>query len=135
MSAARPVALEIARRFLRDAGDDRSLDLASVSDQQMLRRLNVVTTEGTLTNAGALAFVGRGEPALDYTRRRHRAGDSQRRVRDHGRSLLEEIAEIEKAADAHNETRHVPHGFVIGQFRGGPAACRPRSGGERRRAP
>src|SRR5665647_2283003 len=75
---ARPAALEIARRHLRASGEAPAAQLANAPDQEMLRRLNAVDGEGYLTNAGALVFVGRGDPALDYIRRTVPAGDSRR---------------------------------------------------------
>lgn len=114
---ARTAALEIARRHLRGSGETSAADLARASDQEMLRRLDVVDGEGYLTNAGVLAFVGRGDPALDYLRRTVPAGDSRRRVHQPNLSLLEEIGAVESAVDAFNEERHVRSGFVIGRLR------------------
>lgn len=119
---ARPAALEIARRHLKDSGEPGAADLARATDQEMLRRLNVVDSEGYLTNAGVLSFVGRGDPALDYLRRTVPAGDSRRRVRQRGLSLLEEVDSVESAVDAFNEERHVRSGFVIGRLRELPVA-------------
>ncbi|TQL02872.1 ATP-binding protein [Cellulomonas sp. SLBN-39] len=119
----RPEALNLARRHLDRAGGARELDLARATDHDLLRRLNVVTTDGYLTNAGALAFVGRGEPALDYIRRAVAGGDSRRRVREAGMSLLEEIERVEENVDAFNETRHVQRGFVIARVPELPAAA------------
>lgn len=119
----RPAALEIARRHLRASGETSAADLALASDQEMLRRLNAVDGEGYLTNAGVLAFVGRGDPALDYIRRVVPAGDSRRRVRQAGLSLLEEIDAIESAVDAFNEERHIRRGLVIGRVKELPAAA------------
>ena len=109
---ARPAALEIARRHLRGSGESGPADLARASDQEMLRRLDVVDGEGYLTNAGALAFVGRGEPALDYLRRTVPAGDSRRRVHQSGLALLEEIDAVEHVGQ--NLTVTSPGGFVGG---------------------
>lgn len=120
---ARPAALELARRHLRASGEPGAVDLAGVSNQQMLRRLNAVDGEGYLTNAGVLTFTGRGDPALDYIRRSFPAGDSRRRVREAGRSLLEEIDAVEAAVDAFNEERHIRRGFVIGRLRDLPVAA------------
>lgn len=120
---ARPEALALARRHLRASEEAAAIDLASAPDPELLRRLNVVTADGYLTNAGALAFVGRESPALDYIRRSVPAGDSRRRIRQGGRSLLEEIDEVEAAVDAFNEERHVRRGLVIGRLRELPPAA------------
>ncbi len=80
-SDARPVALERARGYLIASGESQAVDLAGASDSDLLRRLNVVSRNGTLTNAGALAFVGTGENAIDYIRREVPGGDSTNRLR------------------------------------------------------
>lgn len=115
LSDARPQAIDVARDFLRASADPMAADLANASDGQMLRRLNVVTGDGHLTNAGALVFVGRGNPGLDYLRREYAGGDSGTRVRRENRSLVEELAEVFLALDAHNATRHVQQGLVVAQ--------------------
>ena len=51
------------------SNDAKALDLMTASDADLLRRLNTVTDDGYLTNAGALVFVGRPTAALDYLRR------------------------------------------------------------------
>jgi len=120
---ARPAALALARRHLRDSGETGASELAGASDAELLRRLNVVDGEGYLTNAGALTFVGRPEPALDYIRRAVPAGDSRKRVRVGHRSLLEEVAEVEAAIEAFNEERHIRRGLVIGRLRELPVSA------------
>jgi ATP-dependent DNA helicase RecG len=113
----RPAALEIARRHLRASGEQHAAELASASDAELLRRLNVVTGDGYLTNAGALAFVGRGAAAIDYLRRSAIGEDRRRRVREDGLGLLEELDAVESAIDAFNEERTVRRGFVVGHVR------------------
>jgi ATP-dependent DNA helicase RecG len=117
LSMARPQALSIARDFLMASGDPASEELARARDGQLLNRLNVVTHDGMLTNAGVLAFVGRGRPGLDYIHRDHAGGDSTARVRRSDRSVLEELAEIFLTIDANNATRHVQTGLVVRQIR------------------
>lgn len=114
---ARPAALALAREFLRQSGENGAADLAEATDSELLRRLNVVTGDGYLTNAGALAFVGRAEPALDYVRRAVPGGDSVARVRTGERSVIEEIAEVEQLIGAHNGVRQVARGLVVGRVR------------------
>lgn len=117
INAARPQALAAARDFLLSSGDPTSEELTRNSDAQLLRRLNVVANDGTLTNAGVLAFVGRGAPCLDYVHREFAGADSSARVRRDGRSLLEELAEIFLTIEAHNTTRHLQAGLVVRQVR------------------
>lgn len=115
--AVRPAALAIARRHLRESQEGPAQELASVTDAELLRRLNVITQDGYLTNAGHLTFVGRGLPVLDYQRRSVRGADTRRRVLEADLSLLEEIDAVESAIDAFNEERHIRRGFVIGRLR------------------
>lgn len=117
VSEARPAAIALARDFLRESGESHAEELASDSDTNLLRRLNVATPDGRLTNAGALAFVGRADPCLDYIRRAHAGGDSLSRIHKSGRSLLEELAEVFQAVDANTPTVHLPRGLVIAQHR------------------
>lgn len=116
-TAARPQALAVARDFLLASGEPAAEELANTTDTQLLRRLNAVTGHGMLTNAGVIAFVGRGDPCLDYIRRAYAGGDSTARARRPGRSLLEELAEVFLTIDAHNSTRHVQTGLVVRQVR------------------
>ena len=60
-----PVAAEIARRYLHAAGDEASLDLASASDRDLLRRLNVAT-------GGRAAHQRRLTAVRAHPRGRHR---------------------------------------------------------------
>ncbi|WP_162150435.1 ATP-binding protein [Arthrobacter sp. H5] len=114
---ARPTAVEIARDFLLASNEDAAQDLARASTQNFLKRLNVVTNEGTLTNAGALAFVGRDAPAIDYIRRDFAGSDSTARLRAGGRSILEELSGVMTMVSAHNSVRHISSELSIGQVR------------------
>jgi len=120
-TAARPTALAIARDFLSSSNDPAAEELTRATDSQLLRRLNVVTHDGMLTNAGVIAFVGRSTPSVDYIHRAHSGGDSDARVRRSNRSLLEELAEVFLTIEAHNATRHVQAGLVVRQVRDIPA--------------
>lgn len=115
--SARPAALQRARDFLRAAGDERSKDLVTASDADLLRRLNVLTGDGTLTNAGVLAFVGRIDSALDHHQRRSQGGDSVVRIDTRGLGLLEELHDVFTAIEAASSTVHVPVGLVQRQIR------------------
>lgn len=113
----RPAALSQARDLLLASGEPHAEELAQDTDANLLRRLNVVTPTGNLTNAGVLAFVGRGDPCLDFVRRDYAGGDSLVRVRRRDRSLLEELAEVFQALEATTPTVHRQQGLVIGQER------------------
>ena len=114
---ARPRALALARDFLVDSGEDAAIDLAEASDRDVLRRLNVATDDGYLTNAGVLAFIGRERPCLDYMRREVAGGDTLARVRASGKSLLEELDEVFTTMNAHVATRQVLTGLTMAQVR------------------
>lgn len=112
----RAPAVQRARDFLLEAGDERSVELASTRDADLLRRLNVLTVDGRLTNAGVIAFVGREVPAIDYQRREHSGGDSIQRLRTTGVGLLEELYDVDRAMDAANPVRQVTVGLVNRQI-------------------
>ena len=115
---ARAGALDQARQFLRESGEPRALELAAAVDAELLRRLNVVTGEGMLTNAGVIAFVGRGEPSVDYIRRQVAGGERTTRVRRVERALLQELAETFQALEGNNAVLQLQRdGLVIGQLR------------------
>lgn len=111
----RPVAVELAARYLRLRGGSSDLDLAEASTPDLIRRLNLVDGEGTLTNAGSLLFVATPSVGIDYMRRDAPGGDSRTRIRGEG-PLLEQIHEAERAGEAANPTFHVAHGFSHGQM-------------------
>lgn len=123
VTSARATSLERAREFLRASREEHALELADATDVDLLTRLNVVTPDGMLTNAGAVAFVGRDEPALDYVRRETAGGDSVNRVREGRRGLIEELYEVERAIALANPVRHIPDGLVTGQVRQLPSSA------------
>ena len=114
-----PIAVEIARRYLRRSNHRDATDLADAGDGDLIRRLNVVDGRGRLTNAGSLLFVATPAIGIDYLRRDVPGGDSTNRVRGRG-PLLSQIADVEKAAADANRTRHVPLGFVVRRTRSIP---------------
>ncbi len=133
VGSARAGALETARGFLRASREEHSLDLADAPNLDLLTRLDVVTADGMLTNAGVVAFVGREAPGLDYVRREAAGGDSLNRVRRGGRGLVEELSEVEQAIRLANPVRHVPDGLVAGPGPGAARRCRPRDDRQRLR--
>ncbi|GAA4797698.1 RNA-binding domain-containing protein [Rothia endophytica] len=62
----RPAALNAARSFLDATGLPNHLDLSRADDEDLLRRLGVVTAQNTFTNAGYLLLIGRGQPDITY---------------------------------------------------------------------
>ncbi|VEI13519.1 ATP-binding protein [Trueperella bialowiezensis] len=116
----RSAALELARKYLFESGDERALDLAHAPDLDLLRRLNVMTAEGDLRNAGVVLFVARDVPALDYVRRPFFGADSEERINEPGKSLLEELDTVFTTARAYNPEKHVDRGLQIARYRSLP---------------
>lgn len=118
-----PTAVEMARRFLREAadtGDQHAADLVIATDHDLLRRLNVVAdTNGTLTNAGSLLFVGTPNYGIDYIRRDAPGADSTNRVRS-TRSLLEQVFDADQAIRTANRVVHAGDGLAHAQRRAIP---------------
>lgn len=120
LADANPVALELARRYLTAAGDSAADALAEASDEDLLRRLNLATGEGRLTNAGSLLFVATPVVGIDYIRRDHPGGDSTSRMEGAG-PLLEQVWAVDQASQAANRVVHIPKGLAMGQVRVIPA--------------
>jgi len=95
---------------LRASGEAHAGELAGRPTPELRRSLNVVTGDGLLTNAGVVAFVGRGEPGLNYVRRDVAGGDSRQRVLEGSRGLLEELQEVFTHIAANNAVSHLPRG-------------------------
>ncbi len=119
LADADPIAIGIARRYLEAAGDEPAMDLARASDEDLLRRLNVVDGNGRLTNAGSLLFVGTPAAGIDYIRRDVPGADSISRIRT-SRPLLEQVWEVDHAASLSNRLIHTTAGFARGQVRALP---------------
>src|SRR5699024_9511425 len=119
-SQARAQALQIARDFLQNSGDLRTEDLAEAEDEDLLRRLAVIKGDGMLTNAGARVFAWRSTPALDLSRGAAASSVSEERIKEPGRSVLEELAEAFADVRAYNPEVHLDRGLVIGRVRALP---------------
>ena len=64
--SVRPEALQLARKYLEEAGDERARGFASSSDAELLQRLGAFGDDGLLTNAAWLLFVGTGHSVIEY---------------------------------------------------------------------
>ena len=120
LSDVSPIAVEIARRYLRRSAHRDATDLADTTDEDLIRRLNLVDGSDRLTNAGSLLFVATADIGIDYIRRDVPGGDSTNRVSGSG-PLLKQIADVEQAAADANRIRHVPLGFVVRRIRSVPS--------------
>ena len=110
----RPSAVEIARRYLREAqtASDRHahvVKLAEADLEDLMRRLDLVDVEGRLTNAGALLFVTTPAVGVDYIRRDHAGGDSVRRIESTD-PLITQVDEVIGAVDGFNRVSHIHTG-------------------------
>ena len=115
-----PAAIEIARRYLREANRGESdTGLAHATDADLLRRLNLVKDSRDLTNAGSLLFVATPWPGVDYIRRDVPGGDSTLRIEGAG-PLLMQVREVEQAGEVANRVTHTAEGFAPGRIRAIP---------------
>ena len=110
----RPSAVEIARRYLREAQTASNqyahvVRLAEADLEDLMRRLNLVDAEGRLTNAGGLLFVTTHAVGVDYIRRDHAGGDSVRRIESTD-PLITQVDEVIRAVDGFNRASHVRTG-------------------------
>lgn len=104
-------ALTVARRYLAEGGDTESAAVSS--DEQLLRRLGVLTTEGRLTQAGVLLFASAGHPLISLARLDVPGGNVIGRFEAPGElSLLEQLVEVEARLDAYNPTDPVVRGLA-----------------------
>ena len=115
-----PAAVEVARRYLRDAnGGDSDTSLTNATDADLLRRLNLVKGSSELTNTGSLLFVSTPWPGIDYIRRDLPGGDSTLRIEGDG-PLLVQVREVEQASQVANRVTHTVEGFAHGKVRAIP---------------
>ena len=123
LSSARSAALDVARDLIRGSDEPGHRDLATATDQDLLRRLGVTTDEAELNNAGALLFTAAGGRVLDHRRREVPGGDSLLRVDRDDRSLLELFRLVEDAIETSNPITHrATVGFGIDQVHAIPPA-------------
>ena len=106
-----PSAVEIARRYLREARTANNqhahvVELAEADLEDLIRRLGLADVEGRLTNAGALLFVATPTVGIDYIRRDHSGGDSVRRIESAG-PLIVQVDEVIRAVDGFNRVAHI----------------------------
>ncbi len=99
-----PAALAVARSYLRRRPSDGDDDLTATRDDEMLRRLGLLTTDDRLTEAGALLFCPAPRPWITWARLDVVGGEvlAQEEAYE-GRSLLEQIARVETLMDAAND--------------------------------
>ena len=121
LADARPAALDIARRYAGEAGAGTA-DLARSSDEDLFSRLNLLDSDGHMTNAGSLLFVGTPHVGIDYMRRVAHGGDGIERL-ESKRPLVEQVREVEQSGRAANTITHISHGFAHSQVRAIPLSA------------
>ena len=89
-------AEEDARRRLLEAPDAERQSWAGLPVTDLASRLGLVTSRGTLNNAGALLLVGRHGPLVDYTHRKTRSGEltANERVEGPGLTVILRVLEL-----------------------------------------
>lgn len=101
-----PAAVAVARAYLRrrEAQDETQGDLAAAATDDLIRQLGLLTTDGFLTEAGALLFCPAPRPWVTWTRLDVEGGDVLAREESYvGLSLLEQIARVEALLEAAND--------------------------------
>ncbi|WP_211435178.1 DUF5635 domain-containing protein [Blastococcus sp. DSM 46786] len=97
-----PGAIAVARDYLR--GRPANDGLADESTEELLRRLGLLTVEGTLTQAGALLFCPAPRAWLSWARWNVQGGEVLAATDARGgASLLEQVAQIEALLDGAND--------------------------------
>jgi ATP-dependent DNA helicase RecG len=107
----RPGAVLVARRYLEAGGDAGAA--AAPTDEELLRRLGVLRSDGHLTQAGTLLFCEAGRPLLTLARFDVVGGNVDGSYDGEPTlSLLEQLREMETRLDVMNHPAPVPHGFA-----------------------
>lgn len=109
---------ELALRNQLSSHDPGKAELAL---RDLLGRLGLVSGTGThLNKAGEMLLVARDQPAIDYLHRRVPGGPSTVRIVRGGRSLLEEVLEVEAVANLHNPLTEITIGLQVHRVRAVP---------------
>lgn len=98
-------AVERARLYLRESGEESRIKLARQETPELLRQLGVADEKNRLNRAGVLMFLAperEDEIALVYKRRKAPGADSTNRL-DLRRPLMELYHEVKIAIDAAND--------------------------------
>jgi ATP-dependent DNA helicase RecG len=112
-------AAAIARRYLRDGGDEDLADAPSTAE--LLRRLGVLLPDGHLTQAGVLMFCAADRPLVTLARFGVPGGEVIGRYDPPGGlALIEQVAEVEARLDAYNPVNPVSRGLAEAPVRSLP---------------
>lgn len=107
-SAARAPAVEALRDLLRRSGETERLRVAELDDIELLRRLQLLRGDGTLSRGGELLVCAAESPRLVYLNRPAGSARAERRVELAGRGLAEELQAITDAISAVDRIVELP---------------------------
>jgi ATP-dependent DNA helicase RecG len=102
LDAARPAAIDALRDVLRESDEPARVEMADLDDAALLRRLQLVRADGTLTRAGALLTCPSATASLLYLHRLAAGMPSDHRIERPGRGLAEELVLVLDAIAARN---------------------------------
>jgi len=102
LAAARPAAIDALRDVLRESTEPARVELAGLDDAVLLRRLQLLRDDGTLTRAGALLTCPSASANIVYLHRAEPGAPSLHRIERPGRGLVEELALVLDAIAARN---------------------------------
>lgn len=103
VSEARPAAVDALRDFLRESEEPERVEMAELSDVELLSRLQLVR-DGNLNRAGALLTAPHDRPRIEYLNRSTQGAASNTRVARSGRGVAEELRAVLDAIDDHDRT-------------------------------
>ena len=109
LEAVRPAALDRVRELLRATGETERMSIAEMDAETLMRRLQLLRGDGGLNRAGQLLLCGTDAARLLYLAREAPGMPSTQRIELTGRSLVEEIEQVELAIQSRNRS------FVLDQ--------------------
>jgi ATP-dependent DNA helicase RecG len=108
VSEARSQAIEELRDILRESGEPDRQALIELTDADLLRRLQLLRPDGTLTRAGELLTCAGDRPRLVYLPRAAAGIPAERRIETAGRGLAEELRRVTDAIRARTREIALP---------------------------
>lgn len=112
-ASARPAAIEAIRDLLRSSGEPDRQRIAELHDVDLLRRLQLLRPDDTLSRAGELLVCPAPSPRLLYLDRHAAGAPAQRRIEQAGLGLAEELARISDAIDRAVSRHSLPSSALV----------------------
>ncbi len=101
----RPAAVEALRDYLRETGEPDRIALADeTSDDELIRRLQLLRPDGSLTRGGSLLLCAADEPRILYLHRSQPGVPADSRVSSARRGLVEEVRRVEESIASSNRS-------------------------------